>query len=255
MLPEFAFSCSCDRASPVPLVLKVLSRGCLEKCCIFFESSIDDRHYALPISMETLTTPSKCQNIFVLNCTGTRGLHTIHASGSHQATDLLNPGKRESVPSARQSRHGRSHGSRGTILTTKLRLRWIKRSSLLWGIRHRSGFSKVLLLRTRLLAVAVGLQGSGGGGWRRVWWDGTVSISSASTSPLRSLTQQRGGKGQGILAVSLQIRNKRRGWVNREFRAARRERFEFFKSEFTCSGASQQLSVTEKALGLRPKSC
>lgn len=77
-----------------------------------------------------------------------QGLRTIHAAGGHQATNLLNPGKRESVPSAQQSRHGRSHGSRGTIITTKLRLRWIKRSSLLWGIRHRSGFSKVLFPRT-----------------------------------------------------------------------------------------------------------
>lgn len=70
--------------------------------------------------------------------------------GGHQATNLLNPGKRESEPPAQQSRQGQSHGSRGTIITTELRLRWLKGSSFLGGIRHRSGFSKVLFLRTRL---------------------------------------------------------------------------------------------------------
>lgn len=36
-------------------------------------------------------------------------------------------------------------------------------------------------------------------------------------------------QGHGVFAVSLQRSNKRRGWVNGEFRAGRRERLEFWQ--------------------------
>lgn len=61
-----------------------------------------------------------------------------------------------------------------------------------------------LVPEDRTLAVVVGLQGSGRGDHRqqrRVRWDGTVSISFPFASFLRSLIQQRGGKGKGTFAV------------------------------------------------------
>lgn len=100
------------------------------------------------------------------------------------ASQFIKPWKKRIRASSQQSLQGQSHGSTGTSIATKLRLRWIKRSSFLWGARHRSGFSKVLfsLLLSKVTKDATlsggrGFAGQCGG----VWWDGTVSSSSPFT--------------------------------------------------------------------------
>lgn len=203
------------------------------------------RNFSTKISVQNFQYKNYFSTIFVLNCTGTRRLHAIRVSGGPH--NLLSPGKRESEPSSQQSWQGQSHGSTGTSIATKLRLRWIKRSSFLWGARHRSGFSKVLfsLLLSKVTKDATlsggrGFAGQCGG----VWWDGTVS----SSSPFTHTAQGREGTRHRCCFFTKLKPKGDIGWT---------ENLEQ-EGESDVNFANQsllalELSVTEKALGLRPK--
>lgn len=74
---------------------------------------MNDRQCALPMSMGTLATLSKYQNVVILNCKDARELCTSLASSGHQATNSLSSGKKAALPSAQQSRHAPTCQDRG----------------------------------------------------------------------------------------------------------------------------------------------
>lgn len=158
--------------------------------------------------METHTTLLKSQNIFCTELYRYQGAPYNPCFRGPPRNQFIKPCQRESVSSAQQSRQGQSHGSSGTSITTKLRLRRISKPSeqLSLGNPAQIWILQGLVPEDTTLR---GRRGSPGQSWRRVWWDGTVSISSPFTSPLQSHTAQ-GREGTGCLCCFFTNKKKKK---------------------------------------------